>query len=72
VILAFAVGFGLIFMGLEELGWKWALILLAACGAMTAGYFLWEMGSFYLVAAQSFIDIVLVLVLFGGDINISG
>jgi len=70
MLIPFLVFWVLIFLGYEDLGMKgvgiavlvWSVLLVACVGSGLSPY--------YFVAIQSAIDIVLVLIVFGGDITL--
>lgn len=63
--------FVLLLLGREEVGIKWALILIAVLAALLAGTFLFGLSIFIFVSVLALIDIILLLCVFGGDINLS-
>jgi len=66
-ILVFGI---LIVLGREELGFKWVLILLALAAAMYGGTKAIGLPEYAFAAALAFVDVILVMVIFGGNVNI--
>ncbi len=60
----------LIFFGRHELGLKWTLTFIAIWGGLLAAILTLNVAGPYFVAIQAFLDIILILVIFGGDIRI--
>ena len=56
----------LVYIGREELGIKWILLLIAICGGLLLGFWALEWPMYFFVAIQAVIDIILVIVTFGG------
>lgn len=68
LLLPFLIFWILLFLGREELGIKWILVLIGISVALTAGFLGTELPPFAFVGPQVLIDIILVIVLFGGNI----
>ena len=60
----------IIWIGREELGWKWSLILIGLWAVLLAGFILLSIPSYYFVVVQALADAILVIVIFGGDIRL--
>ena len=69
IIIPFALFWGLLYLGREELGFKgivtsivvWIVLLIVFSNAGVSPY--------YFIAANSLLDIVLIIIIFGGDID---
>jgi hypothetical protein len=70
IMLPFLLFWILVFMGREELGIKWILVLACISVALVAGFFLTGWSPFIFVGIQVLIDIILIMVVFGGNIDI--
>ena len=70
LISVFVLFWALVLYGREELGVKGILISVAIWAALLLGSIFLHVPSYYFIAAQSVLDIVLILVIFGGDIRI--
>ena len=60
----------LIFLGREDLGLKGILAFVVIWAGLMAGFMYLSVPSYYFAAAQAFLDIILVLLIFGRDIRI--
>ena len=60
----------LIFIARSELGTKWTLITIAIWASLYVGSICLAVSPYIFVVAQSLLDIILILVIFGGDIRI--
>ncbi|MHC4644739.1 MAG: hypothetical protein ACYTBJ_04505 [Planctomycetota bacterium] len=60
----------LLFLGREELGFKWILILIGLAAALYAGASALGLSPYVFVAVLTLVDIILVIILFGGNVNI--
>jgi hypothetical protein len=70
MILPFLIFWVLMFLGKSELGLKGVLISIAIWTGLLLGFGMLNISPYLFVAAQSLLDIVLILVIFGGDIRI--
>ena len=68
--LPFIVFWLLLFLNRKELGLKWIGILIAIWIGLLAGLVYLEISPYIFIIAESLIDIILILVLLGGDIRI--
>lgn len=68
--LPFIVFWLLLFLNRKELGLKWIGILIALWIGLLAGLVYLEISPYIFIIAESLIDIILILVLLGGDIRI--
>jgi hypothetical protein len=68
--LPFIVFWLLLFLNRKELGFKWIGILIAIWIGLLAGFMYLEISPYIFIIAESLIDIILILVLLGGDIRI--
>ena len=60
----------LMVLGREELGWKGVVLSILIWLGMLLGCLLSGLPPHFFVAVQALLDIVLLLIIFGGDINI--
>ena len=60
----------LLYLGREELGIKGILIFIGIWAALFIGLPALGLSSYFFIVAQVLIDIILVIVVFGGDIKI--
>jgi hypothetical protein len=60
----------LVFVARGELGLKGVFLAVAVWGALLAGSLTTDIPGYVFAAAQALLDIVLILVIFGGDIRI--
>ncbi len=70
MLIPFLLFWLLIFLGREELGLKGGLIALAIWAGLLIGFFALSISPYIFVAAQAILDVVLILIIFGGDIKI--
>ncbi|MBN1787059.1 MAG: hypothetical protein JW806_01540 [Sedimentisphaerales bacterium] len=70
MILPFLIFWVLIFLGKNELGLKGVLISIAIWGGLLLGFAMLNISPYLFVVAQVILDIILILVIFGGDIRI--
>jgi hypothetical protein len=70
MLIPFILFWGLIFLGREELGVKGVLIAVAIWAALLIGSFALSISPYLFVSAQAILDVVLILIVFGGDIKI--
>jgi hypothetical protein len=68
--LPFVVFWALIFVGRSELGFKGITFCIVIWVGLLLGFTKLSLPSGYFVAAQALIDVILILVIFGGDIHI--
>ncbi len=68
--LPFIAFWALLFFGRSELGTKGILVCIGLWVALLAGPICLETSPYYFTAGQAFIDIVLILIIFKGDIPI--
>jgi hypothetical protein len=65
------VGFWiLLFFGRSDLGFKGVLFCIALWVGLLAGFIYLDIEPYYFTAAQAFIDVILILIIFKGDIRI--
>lgn len=69
MIAAFVAFWVLLFLGREELGLKGIAIAIALWLAVVAGFY-WADSPGLFMAAQAIMDVVLVFIVFGGDVRI--
>jgi len=60
----------LLFLGKGELGCKGVVVSVAIWFGLLLGFVFLEISPYFFVAAQALLDVVLILVIFGGDIRI--
>jgi len=70
VLLPFLIFWILIFLARHELGWRGCLIAVALWLGLLFACFYSGLSSYVFVAIQAFIDVVLILLVFKGDIPI--
>ena len=70
MLLPFITFWILIFFGRNDLGVKGVGIAVAFWAALFAGFILTGFSPYIFVAVQGLIDVVLILIIFGGDIRI--
>ena len=70
MIIPFLLFWLLIFFGREELGLKGAAVTIAIWLALLLGFALTGISPYYFVSIQVLIDIVLLIIIVGGDIRI--
>jgi hypothetical protein len=64
------VGFWLLmYLGRDELGLKGILISVVIWGAILLGVLFFEVSPYLFVSAQAILDVILLIVIFGGDIK---
>ncbi|MFW6108475.1 MAG: hypothetical protein ACOC8D_01550, partial [bacterium] len=68
--LPFWIFWVLVFLARGELGLKGVALAVAVWGALLAGSLNTEMPAYVFVAGQALLDIVLILIVFGGDIRL--
>ena len=68
--LPFVIFWIILFLARKELGIKWIGILIVVWAGLLMGFTFIEVSSYIFVIAESLIDIILILILFGGDIRI--
>ena len=68
--LPFVIFWILVFIAKGELGLRWSGILAVIWFALLAGFMFLEISPYIFVAVQVVMDIILILVIFGGDIPI--
>lgn len=68
--MAFVVFWILVFFARSELGIKGVFLAVAVWGALVAGFYTTDFPPYVFVAGHVFLDIVLILVIFGRDIRI--
>lgn len=60
----------LLYVGRDDLGWRWILAFIALWVFGFTGIMHWQVQPYVFTAGQALVDIVLVLVIFGGDIRL--
>jgi len=70
MLIPFILFWVLIFLGREELGIKGGLIAVAIWAGLLIGFFALCISPYLFVSAQAIVDVVLILIIFGGDIKI--
>jgi hypothetical protein len=70
MLIPFILFWVLIFLGREELGVKGGLIAVAIWAALLIGFVALNVSPYIFVSAQAMFDVVLILIIFGGDIKI--
>jgi hypothetical protein len=70
MLIPFVLFWVLIFLGRDELGLKGVLIAVGVWAALLVGFALFRASPYLFVAAQALLDVILLLVIFGGDIRI--
>jgi len=70
MLIPFILFWVLIFLGREDLGLKGGLIAVAIWAALLIGFFALSISPYFFVSAQAILDVVLILIIFGGDIKI--
>ena len=70
MLIPFVAFWVLIFFGWDDLGLKGVLFCIALWGVLLLGFTMTGLSPSVFVAAQALIDVVLILVIFGGDIRI--
>lgn len=70
MLIPFVLFWVLILLGREELGMKGGLIVVAIWAVLLIGFLAVNISPYFFVAAQAIVDVVLVLIIFGGDIKI--
>ena len=70
MIIPFILFWVLMFLGREELGWKGIVISILIWLVLLLLCVLFGFQSYTFVAIQAVVDIVLLLIIFGGDIDI--
>ena len=70
MLVPFLVFWVTLFLARQELGIKAIIIAIAVWAALFAGFRFSGISPLYFVAAQSVVDIVLIVMIFGGDIPI--
>ena len=68
--LPFILFWALLFFGREELGLKWVLVCITIWVGLLLGCVYLALPSYIFVVAQTLLDIVLLIVVTGGDIRI--
>ena len=61
---------GIIFFGGSMLGWKIVLVCISIWLISLIGFNLLGLSSYYFVGFQALFDIILIMIIMGGDINI--
>ena len=70
MIIPFIVFWILLFLGRSDLGAKGILFCVALWVGLLAGFIYLNIPGYYFTAAQALIDVVLILIIFKGDIQI--
>jgi hypothetical protein len=70
MLIPFVLFWLLIFLGREDLGLKGGLIAVAIWAALLIGFFALGISPYFFVVAQVILDVILLLIIFGGDIKI--
>ena len=70
MLLPFLIFWILVFVSRQELGWRWALIIVAIWLGLLLGFMYSGTSAYVFVAAQALLDCILILVIFKGDIPI--
>jgi len=70
MLIPFILFWVLIFLGREELGIKGGLIAVAIWAGLLIGFFALRISPYLFVSAQAIVDVVLIFIIFGGDIKI--
>jgi len=70
MLIPFILFWVLIFLGREDLGLKGGLIAVAIWAALLIGFFAFSVSLYVFVSAQAIVDVILILIIFGGDIKI--
>jgi len=60
----------LLYLGREELGFKWILILFCACLILPLGFSALGISPYFFTAILAIVDVVLIMIIFGGNITI--
>ena len=68
--LPFLIFWILLFLTRKELGIKWIGILIVVWAGLLTGFIYLKISPYLFIIAESVIDIILILILFGGDIRI--
>ena len=71
LIFPFAAFWVLIFIGKSELGFKGIAFFVTLWLCLFLGWRMLHLPSYWFTAVQALIDVVLIIVIFGGDIRIS-
>ena len=66
----FLVFWVLLILARKELGWKWILALVLIWMGLLAGFVYLDISPYIFMIAEVLIDVVLIIVFFGGDIPI--
>jgi len=69
-IIPFAAFWVLIFIGRSELGFKGVAFFIALWLCLLIGFMMLHLPSYCFVVAQTLMDVVLIIIIFGGDIRI--
>lgn len=69
-LIPFAVFWVLIFIGRSELGYKGLVFCVAIWLCLLLGFSQLSLPSYLFVVAQVLIDVVLIIIIFGGDVRI--
>ena len=69
--LPFMIFWAIIFFARRELGWRGILICIGIWLALFLGFFSFDVSPYMFVIAQAALDVVLILIIFKGDIRIS-
>jgi len=70
MVIPFAFFWVLIFIGRSELGFKGVAFFIALWLCLLIGCMILHLPSYCFVAAQALMDVVLIIIIFGGDIRI--
>jgi len=70
MVIPFATFWVLIFIGKSELGFKGVVFCVLLWLGLLIGCTMLSLPSYWFIAAQALIDIILIIVIFGGDIRI--
>ena len=70
MLLPFLIFWILVFLCRKELGWRWSLVVVAIWGGLLLAFTYSGLSPHAFVAAQAVLDIILILVIFKGDIPI--
>jgi hypothetical protein len=70
MVIPFAFFWALIFIGRSELGFKGVAFFIALWLCLLIGFMMLHLPSYCFVAAQALMDVVLIIIIFGGDIRI--
>ena len=71
MLLVFGIFWAMVFLTRRELGIKGIAICVPLGLGLLAAFLFWQAGWIYAVIGQVVMDIVLILILFGGDIRIN-